>query len=1157
MEFKILGELEVEDGGRAVALGGARQRALLTNLLLHAGEVVSTDRLIEDLYGAHPPATATKSLQVHISRLRKALGGEQRLRTRGGGYVLELSDGELDVERFSILLEEGRRRVAEGEAGQAVATLEQALRLWRGRPLADVAYAEFAQGEVARLDELHLTATEELIDARIALGRHVEVVGELERIVATHPLRERLRASLLLALYRSGRQAEALDSYQRARSILVEELGIEPTRSLRRLHQAILNQDASLDLSRPMIRQKAAHTPDAAGAGFVGREAELELLLNGLGDAIAGRGRLFLLVGEPGIGKSRLAEELGRHARARGARVLVGRCWEAGGAPAYWPWVQSLRGVIRETEAETLRDQLGSGASDLAQLLPELRELFPDIPEPASLESENARFRLFESVSSFLRRAATSEPLVVVLDDLHAADEPSLLLLQFLVRHLGDSRLLIVGAYRDVDPSPSGPLTAVITELVREPASKSVALGGLGELDVARFIEFVAGEMPSDEIVAAIQEEAEGNPLFVGEIVRLLATEGGFDAGRPRLTVPQSVRDVIARRLSHLSDDCNQVLVFASVLGREFGLQALARAAGISYDELLDRLDEAMAARVVSDVPVAPDRSRFAHLLIRDSLYEGLTAARRVRLHRSVVEALEEVHGDDPGQHLTELAHHSVAGRDFAKGRLYAQRAGDRALASFAFEEAAGLYQTALEALAYADEPTEPVRAELLLSLGEAEARAGNTPAAKQTFLTAAGIARQSGLPRALGRAAVGYGGKLVGARAGGDKLLVALLEEGLAALGEEEVELRARLLARLAGALRDEHSRDRRDALSREGLELARRTRNSTALSYALDGRAAAIFGPDAQQEVLAIGSELRELAVRIGDTERAIQGHIYRFLAEFEIGDISAAEADLIAASSLAETLQQPTHRWLVVSAEAMVALASGRFDEAATLITSALALGERAHPRSAIPVYRSQRYGLSEFLGGAAELEPEIRGLVSEYPARPVFRCTLVHLQTRVGRLGVAKRTLEEMATDDFAFLPFDQEWLYGMSLLSETCGLLGNSDAAEVLYRLLGPYAELNCFDLPEAMRGSASRYLGIIAATLERWTEAAQHFENALVMNEKMGAKPWLAATQDDYAQMLVTRGGMGDRNRAAELRASATATYSDLGLRAGSRPASA
>jgi DNA-binding SARP family transcriptional activator len=248
VEFRILGDLEVEDRGRIVELGGARQRALLTSLLLHAGEVVSADRLIEDLYGPRPPATAAKTLQAHVSRLRKALGPEQRLRTRGGGYVLELSNGELDVERFTRLFEEGRRSFAEGRAEHAVATLERALALWRGRPLADVAYAEFAQGEIARLEELHLTAVEKLIEARLALGLHADAVGELDSLVATYPLRESLRASLVLALYRSGRQAEALEAYQAARTLLVEELGIEPTRSLRELHQAILNQDPALDL---------------------------------------------------------------------------------------------------------------------------------------------------------------------------------------------------------------------------------------------------------------------------------------------------------------------------------------------------------------------------------------------------------------------------------------------------------------------------------------------------------------------------------------------------------------------------------------------------------------------------------------------------------------------------------------------------------------------------------------------------------------------------------------------------------------------------------------------------------------------------------------------------------------------------------------------
>jgi predicted ATPase len=371
---------------------------------------------------------------------------------------------------------------------------------------------------------------------------------------------------------------------------------------------------------------------------------------------------------------------------------------------------------MRATEVGTLRGQLGAGAGDLAQLLPELRELFPDLPEPPAPESESARFRLFEAASAFLKSAAQSRPLVLVLDDLHAADEPSLLLLQFLARELGESRLLVVGAYRNVDPNPADPLTTALTELARDPVTRSLALAGLGEHDVRRFIEVTSGQSPTDQLVAAIHEETEGNQLFVGEIVRLLATKGSLtDAKVPRLAIPQSVRDVIARRLRHLSEQCNRVLVLASVLGREFALEALARVAGLSDDELLDTLDEAMAAGVVSDVPGSPGHLRFAHVLIRDTLYEGLTTARRVRLHRLAIAALEPLYGEEPGPHLAELAYHCTAGSDFAKSLRYARLAGDRALALLAYEEAARLYEAALDAGELTGLPNR-ARCELLLS---------------------------------------------------------------------------------------------------------------------------------------------------------------------------------------------------------------------------------------------------------------------------------------------------------------------------------------------------------------------------------------------------------------------------------------------------------
>ncbi len=1129
MEFRILGPLEVLADGRVLDLGGQKQRALLAVLVLEPNRIVSSDRLIEALWEEEPPQTAQKALQVYVSQLRKLLGKE-RLQTKAPGYLLRVEQGELDLGRFQHLYKEGSHA--------------EALSLWRGRPLAEFAYQRFAQSEIARFEELRLACLEDRIEADLGSGLHAGLIGELDALVKEHPLRQSLRAHLMLALYRSGRDAEALEAYQNARTVLVEELGIEPSRELRELQQAILNQDPALDL----VAERPPGAESARGA-FVGRERELEELLVGLEDAVAGHGRLFLLVGEPGIGKSRLADELMTRARARGARVLIGRCWEAGGAPAYWPWVQSLRALLREAEPAALQAQLGTGASDLAQLLPELRDPFPDLPEPPALEPESARFRLFEAVSAFLTRAGQARPLVLVLDDLHAADAPSLLLLQFLARELAESRLLVVGAYRDVDPSPTDPLTAAVTELAREPVTGTIALAGLGEREVARFIELTSGQAPSEALVVTIREETEGNPLFVGEIVRLLAAEGGIaDSEAPRLSIPQSVRDVIARRLRHLSEECNRLLVFASVLGREFALDALSRLAGVSPEELLEALDEAMAARVLSDVPGGPGRLRFAHVLIRDTLYEGLTTVRRVRLHRLAVDALEALYGEEPGPHLAELAYHSVAGSDFDKGLRYAGRAGDRALALLAYEEAARLYETALEALDLAGPSDERMRCELLVSLGEAEARAGDMPAAKKAFLNAAELARRLNLPRELARAAAGYGGRIMYARAGDDERLVPLLEQGLAALADEDVELRARLLARLAGALRDEPSRERRDRLSQEAVALARRTGNSTALAYALDGRAAAIIAPDTAVDCLALGSELIDVAERVGSTERLVHGYWHRIIAQVVIGDVREAEADLDAMSHIAYDLGQPAQLWGVLAAQAMLALGAGRLSEAEELVPKAFALGERAQPEMAIPVYRLQRYTLCDFRGGLEEVEPEIFALVAEYPARLVFRCTLAHLHARLGRLVEAKRALDHLGNDDFSALPFDMEWLYGMSLLAETSALLGDADSAPVLYRLLVPWGAFNADDYPEGVRGSVSRYLGLLAKATDRRDEAASHFEDALAINERMGARPWLARTQNDYARTLFDRDDPGDRERAQELLDQALATYRELGM---------
>jgi DNA-binding SARP family transcriptional activator len=547
-DFRLLGSVEVVERDRPLALGGVKQRSLLAILLLHANEVVSTERLIDELWGHAPPVTVAKSIQTYVSRLRRQLG-DGRLLTRAPGYLLRVAPDELDVARFERLVADA----GDSDPARAAVTLREALALWRGPALADLASERFAQPAIERLEELRMGAVERRIDADLAGGRHAELIGELAALVREHPLRERLHAQLMLALYRCGRQAEALEAFRSARNVFVGEVGIEPSHRLRQLHQAILEQAPSLD---PAAVEDAP--PETSGKVFVGRRHELAALLAGLEDAFAGRGRLFLIEGEPGIGKSRLAEEVGARAFDRGARVLVGRCWEQGGAPAYWPWTQALRGYVRTADASLLRAELGADAGELTTLMPELRERFADLPEPSRLDPDGARFRLFDATVEFLRSASERRPLVLVLDDLHAADVPSLLLLQFVARALGATRIMVVGAYRNVDPLPRARLTETLAELAREPVTRRLSLAGLSASEIAEYVEVTAARLASHRLTTSLHVRTQGNPLFVGEIVRLLAVEGGDES-----VTPQSIRDVIARRLAHLSPETNRLLTLA------------------------------------------------------------------------------------------------------------------------------------------------------------------------------------------------------------------------------------------------------------------------------------------------------------------------------------------------------------------------------------------------------------------------------------------------------------------------------------------------------------------------------------------------------------------------------------------------------------------
>ena len=729
MDFRILGPLEARDGDVSVPLGPKKQRALLAVLLLNANRTVSLDRLVEQLWGDEPPDTAAKVIQTHVSRLRKVLP-DGMLRTRAPGYVLEIEGEELDLERFERLCAEGRRALAGGEPEQVAASLSAALALWRGPALAEFVSEPFSVTEGARLEKLRLAALEDRIDAELALGRHADVVVELESLVVRHPLRERLRGQLMVALYRSGRQADSLAVYSETRRILVEELGIEPSRELRELERAVLRHDPALEL--PIGRRVSPDStiPRATDdlGPFVGREPELVRLRAALEAALAGRGRLVMLAGEPGIGKTRIALELAHEAGGRGARVVWGRCFEREGAPPYWPWLQAIRSYVGACDPGRLRAELGAGAAAVAEVVPEVAQRLGGLEAPVPLPDEKqARFRLLDSIASFLKRAAAGRPLVVVLEDLDAADAGSLGLLEFVAQDIEQAPLLLLGAYRDVDLTRGHPLTQTLAELMRERPFERLTLRGLSEPDVARFIEAATGVSPPGELVAMVYRRTEGNPLFVTQFVELLEREGSLspetlgEQQNWNLRVPEGLRDVIGRRLDRLSERCNEVLRVASVLGREFRLEQLTRLIDGTEDELIEAIEEALGARVIEEVSAAGSY-RFTHALFQETLSGELSTTRRIRLHARIVAALEELHGDRAAEHAAELAYHAAEAETVLGPEQvvrYSRLAGEQAFAAHAYEDAIAHFQRALATRE--GEPMDDETADLLVALVRSE----------------------------------------------------------------------------------------------------------------------------------------------------------------------------------------------------------------------------------------------------------------------------------------------------------------------------------------------------------------------------------------------------------------------------------------------------
>ncbi|MEV0675007.1 BTAD domain-containing putative transcriptional regulator [Actinosynnema sp. NPDC050436] len=663
MRFGVLGPLRVWRDGVELPVGGPRQRDLLALLLLRRNRFLTTDWLADALWDGRPPASAAVTLRTHVAGLRRVLepGRGHRepaglLRGRPGGYELVVPPDAVDAARFTALADDAAAALAAGDVPLAEHRYRAALALWRGDVPTGLAAV---RAEVAGLAEARLAAEEGLLTSAVALGRHREALPDLRRFVTDHPERETARGRLMLALYRAGRQAEALAVYDEGRRVLRDEHGVTPGEPLRALHRRILAQDVPDD-PEPRHRRLTPEVPTApgprhrdpapeapagpearvtvpSGVRIVGRARELALLDDVLDAARRVGGRFAVLVGEAGIGKTSLARVVGARASAAGTPVVWARCPDIGPMPPFWLWTQVVRALSPDADDPALAGFLGPLAAD-----------HPDRVDAT------ARFRAYDAVTALVHAAAAPAGLVLVLDDLHAADPDSLLLLRYLAPTVEASRALVLVTLRPYEHDPG--LVAALADVARSPGHRRVQPAGLDPGAVAELVREHTGAAPSADAVQRLVTRTGGNPFFLTELLT--------SPDDP----PASVRDTVRRRLHALDDATRDCLDLLSVAGRDLDVAAVG-----TPSPAADHLVAETAPGVVG----------FRHPLFAEAAYADLSPTRRAALHARLA--------DTAGDLLTpaELAHHYGRARDRRADHLrWTLEAAEDATRRLAFEDA-------------------------------------------------------------------------------------------------------------------------------------------------------------------------------------------------------------------------------------------------------------------------------------------------------------------------------------------------------------------------------------------------------------------------------------------------------------------------------------
>jgi DNA-binding CsgD family transcriptional regulator len=895
---------------------------------------------------------------------------------------------------------------------------------------------------------------------------------------------------------------------------------------------------------------------------FVGRRDELESLRATLDQATANRGRIVMLAGEPGIGKTRTAQELADHAARHNSVVLWGRCHEDAGAPPYWPWVQIIRTVLRDHAADVLLNELGGGASDMAGIVPEIRDRLPGLDPPARLENAaEARWRMFETIRRFIAGLCKRQPVLILLDDLHWADAPSLRLLEFLATELTDSRLLLVGTYRQTELSRRHPLSDALGGLARAPHVTRIQLAGLSIEEVHDFITAATGAKRPAWLTSSLHSQTEGNPLFLREIVRFLEQKGVFGRDRatplmalpPAIRIPEGVREVIGRRLNLLSASCNETLALAAVIGRDFTDDVLARAATRQDNqELTDALDEAMAAHIIEET--TDGHYQFAHHLIRMTLYDELRPARRRQLHRAAGNAIEALRRSDIESVSQELAHHFRAAGDVERTIDYATRAGQRAADLLAFEDAAQSFEAALDAAEQRLEPDEACRCRLLFLLGDAQRKAGDSSTALQTLLGAITAANTIGDHELSARAALSYenlgwrGDIRADIHSGTSPAY--LLERAMRQLPETETTLRAQVAGALARALRHAGAFEEARKQAARAIAMARQLGDPAALATSLSCMFDSTWAPDHTEELIGYATEMLAAAEQAGNMETVAIAYSWRLCLQLEFGNARAAEADLDSWTRIDARIRQAGYTIWMLSHHFMLTLMRGEFDQAEQRILELKKQLRRNLTNHEDPL-GVMIFSLRREQGRLNEVRPMLSLFLQQHSIAAAWLPGLALILVELGRLEEARVEFERLAQDDFASIAPDGRWHFCMVYLSEVCAALGDAARAATLYRMLQPYTGRNLIlGGGLACSGASDRHLGLLSATMSRWQDAIGHFEKALAMNQKIGAHVPLAHTRHDYATMLLARDAPGDRDRAMDLLRLSLESSRAMGMRA-------